>query len=136
MKMLNETRKIMHAPDLPLSSTCVRVPVTVSHSAAVHIEFENDVEPDSARAALEAFRGISVVDEPQRNQYPMPRSSEGRDEVLVGRIRRDLSHAHGIALWIACDNLRKGAALNALQILDETLRRDCLRSRGSRVQAG
>lgn len=136
LKMLNETRKIMHAPDLPLSSTCVRVPVTVSHSAAVHIEFEDDVEPASARAALEAFRGISVVDEPLRNQYPMPRSAEGKDEVFVGRIRRDLSHPHGIALFIACDNLRKGAALNALQILDETLKRDCLRPRASRAQVG
>lgn len=136
LKMLNETRKIMHAPDLPLSSTCVRVPVTVSHSAAAHIEFEHDVEPGAARAALAAFPGISVVDEPAHNQYPMPRTSEGRDEVLVGRIRRDMSHAHGIALWIACDNLRKGAALNALQIMDETLKRDCLRPAGARAHAG
>lgn len=127
MKMLNETRKIMHMPGLPLSATCVRVPVTVSHSESAQIEFQDEVSAADARKALEAFNGISVVDDPTRNVYPMPRQSEGRDDVLVGRIRKDIAHNHGIALWLACDNLRKGAALNALQIMDETVKRNCLR---------
>lgn len=127
MKMLNETRKILHLSDLPLSSTCVRVPVTVSHSESVQVEFGAEVSVDTARKALGEFGGISVLDDPARNLYPMPRQSEGKDQVFVGRIRKDLSHEHGIALWLACDNLRKGAALNALQIMDETVKRGCLR---------
>lgn len=129
LKMLNESRKILHAPELPLSSTCVRVPVAVSHSAAVHVELERDVDPGAARDALAAFGGIEVVDEPERGRYPMPLDAEGRDQVFVGRIRRDISHERGLALWVVCDNLRKGAALNALQIMDETLERGCLRQR-------
>lgn len=135
LKMLNESRKILHAPALALSSTCVRVPVAVSHSAAVHVELEQAVEPDAARAAFAAFDGIAVVDEPARNRYPMPLTAEGRDEVLVGRVRRDVAHEHGLAFWVVCDNLRKGAALNALQILDETLKRGCLRSRAGAAAA-
>ena len=91
------------------------------------MEFEDDVSAAAATKALAAFNGISVVDDPTHNVYPMPRQSEGRDDVLVGRIRKDISHEHGIALWLACDNLRKGAALNALQIMDETVKRGCLR---------
>ncbi|MEX0761929.1 MAG: aspartate-semialdehyde dehydrogenase [Dehalococcoidia bacterium] len=126
-KMINESRKIMHAPALPLSATCVRVPVNVSHSESAQIEFEQPVSADAAREALAAFPGVTVVDDPANNLYPMPSQAEGRDDVLVGRIRSDLSLANGLALWLACDNLRKGAALNALQIMDEVVRRDCLR---------
>jgi len=127
IKMLNESRKILHLPDLPLSATCVRVPVTVTHSESVQIEFSDEISAEAARSALEAAAGITVVDDPLQNQYPMPRQAEGRDDVLVGRIRKDLAHAKGIALWLACDNLRKGAALNALQIMDEAVKRGCVK---------
>ncbi|MEE8362771.1 MAG: aspartate-semialdehyde dehydrogenase [Dehalococcoidia bacterium] len=125
-KMINETRKIMHLPDLPVSATCVRVPVTVTHSEAAHVELERPMEPAEASALLAAFPGVSLVDDPQRSVYPMPLDASGRDEVFVGRVRRDLSHPNGLALWVACDNLRKGAALNALQIMDEAVRRNCV----------
>lgn len=126
-KMANETRKILHLPDLPVSATCVRVPVRVSHSEAVHVEFERPVSPEEARALLAAFPGIDVMDEPARSHYPMPEQAAGKDPVYVGRIRRDMSHPSGLALWLSCDNLRKGAALNALQILDEVVRRGALK---------
>ena len=128
-KMVNESRKILHAPHLPMSATCVRVPVQVSHSEAAHIEFNRPLSASEARAALETFPGLAVVDDPTRSVYPMPHHAEGQDDVFVGRIREDASHPRGIALWLACDNLRKGAALNALQILDEVVRRDCLGGR-------
>jgi aspartate-semialdehyde dehydrogenase len=126
-KMTNETRKILHLPDLPVSSTCVRVPVRVSHSEAVHVEFAGPVAPEQARTALRAFPGIEVVDDPARSDYPMPETAAGKDPVYVGRIRKDLSHPSGLVLWLSCDNLRKGAALNALQILDEVVRRNALK---------
>jgi aspartate-semialdehyde dehydrogenase len=126
-KMLNESRKILHDPRLPLSATCVRVPVTVSHSESVQIEFDRPVSPDEAREALSVFPGVRVVDDPANNVYPMPLQSTGHDEVFVGRIRKDVAHENGIALWLSCDNLRKGAALNALQIMDEVVRRGCLK---------
>jgi aspartate-semialdehyde dehydrogenase len=126
-KMTNETRKILHLPDLPVSSTCVRVPVRVAHSEAVHVEFARPVAPERARAALLAFPGIVVVDDPARSDYPMPETAAGKDPVYVGRIRKDLSHPSGLVLWLSCDNLRKGAALNALQILDEAVRRNALK---------
>jgi aspartate-semialdehyde dehydrogenase len=126
-KMLNESRKILHDADLPLASTCVRVPVTVSHSEAVTVEFKRAVSPEEARKALAAFPGVEVVDDPANRIYPMPVHAEGRDEVFVGRIRRDIAHKNGLVLWLSCDNLRKGAALNALQILDEALKRNSLK---------
>ena len=126
-KMLNESRKILHDAALPLASTCVRVPVTVSHSEAVTVEFESPVTPEAARAALAKFPGVKVVDDPANSVYPMPTQAEGRDEVFVGRIRKDIAHRNGLALWLSCDNLRKGAALNALQIMDEVVRRGCLK---------
>ena len=126
-KMLNESRKILHQAYLPLASTCVRVPVTVSHSEAVTVEFESPVSPVDARKALASYPGIEVVDDPANSVYPMPVHAEGRDEVFVGRVRSDIAHRNGLVLWLSCDNLRKGAALNALQILDETLRRNRLK---------
>jgi aspartate-semialdehyde dehydrogenase len=126
-KMVNETRKILHEPDLPVAPTCVRVPVPVSHSEAVNVELDSPLDPDEARELLAGYPGIAVVDDPKRSIYPMPHLSAGKDEVFVGRIRRDLSHPNGLVLWLSCDNLRKGAALNALQIMDEAVRRACLR---------
>jgi aspartate-semialdehyde dehydrogenase len=123
-KMVNETRKILHRPDLPLSATCVRVPVTVGHSEAVHVEFEAPVDPDAARGALAEYPGIALVDDPAGHRYPMPIDAEGQDDVAVGRIRTDSSHPRGLALWLASDNLRKGAALNAIQIAEEMVRRE------------
>lgn len=126
-KMLNESRKILHEPGLPLAATCVRVPVRVSHSESVSVEFQDAVSPEEARSALKNTPGVQVVDDPQNSVYPMPINSAGGDDVHVGRIRKDIAHETGLNLWLACDNLRKGAALNALQILDEVLERDCLK---------
>ncbi len=126
MKMLEETRKILHEPDLAVSATCVRVPVMVSHSEAVHVEFSEPVDASAVRDILEAAPGITVVDDPEASVYPMPINAAGEDEVFVGRIRQDISHPNGIAMWIVSDNLRKGAALNALQIAEEVLSRELL----------
>ncbi len=126
MKMVDETRKIMHRPDLPVSATCARVPVMVSHSEAVHVEFEQPMTPGEVSEILSDAPGVEVVDEPQSAIYPMPIGAEGRDPVYVGRIRQDVSHPNGIAMWIVSDNLRKGAALNAVQIAEEVLHRDLL----------
>jgi len=126
-KMINETRKILHDPDIAISPTCVRVPVPVTHSEAVQVEFERPMSPEEATRLLSEFPGITVVDEPQASVYPMPAQASGKNDVFVGRIRKDASHPNGLALWIACDNLRKGAALNALQIMDEAVRRDCVK---------
>ena len=125
-KMINETRKIMHRPDMAVSATCVRVPVYISHSAAVHVEFEDPISPDDARRLLSQMPGVRVVDDPDAGGYPMPLDAAGADDVLVGRIRKDASHPNGLAMWIVSDNLRKGAALNAFQIAEEVLKRDCL----------
>jgi aspartate-semialdehyde dehydrogenase len=132
-KMVNEARKILHEQRLPVSATCVRVPVQVSHSEAVQIEFQSLVTADEAREALRSFPGIRVLDDPAGRVYPMPQQAAGKDEVLVGRIRKDMSHPDGLALWLSCDNLRKGAALNALQIMDEVVRRKCLKPAALKV---
>jgi len=133
LKMVLETRKIMHAPDIRLSATCVRVPVYVSHSAAVHIEFERPFSPEEARELLAAMPGVTVLDDPDRSSYPMPWDVAGTDDVFVGRIRRDSSHPNGLAMWIVSDNLRKGAALNSIQIAEELVLRGCL---GPRRKSG
>ena len=125
-KMVDETRKILHEPDLALSATCVRVPVTVGHSEAVHIEFQDAVTVEQAREALSQAPGVRVLDDPAAGVYPMPIHAEGHDDVLVGRIRQDASHPRGVALWISCDNLRKGAALNSIQIAEELVSRGLL----------
>ena len=133
-KMVQESRKILHRPDLRVSATCVRVPVLVSHSAAVHIEFQEPVSPDEAREILSAAPGITVLDDPERGLYPMPWDVAGQDDVFVGRVRRDLSHPNGLVMWVVSDNLRKGAALNSVQIAEELVARQCLRPRqGSSV---
>ena len=124
MKMVNETRKILHDSEVMVSATCVRVPVAVSHSEAIHIEFDSAVSPDKAREVLGAQPGITIVDDPLSNVYPMPIDAADTDDVLVGRVRKDVSNPNGLALWVVCDNLRKGAALNAIQIAEEMMQRD------------
>ena len=132
MKMLYETQKILHDSNILVSATCVRVPVAVSHSEAIHIEFEDSISPNEVTKMLENERGIRVVDDPFSDVYPMPIDAAGSDEVLVGRIRKDISHPNGIAMWVVCDNLRKGAALNAIQIAEEMMKRDVVSERNWR----
>ena len=124
-KMINETRKILHHPYIGISATCVRVPVYTCHSEAVHIEFEHPMSPEEAIRLLDEMPGVTVL----RDSYPMPADLAGADDVYVGRIRRDPSIDNGLALWVVADNLRKGAALNALQIAEEVVKRDCLRAK-------
>ncbi len=121
--IVHETRKIMGEPELAISATCVRVPVMVGHSLAVHVEFERPFDPHRAREVLGEAPGVKVVDDPARAVYPTPLQAAGDDLCLVGRIRRDASCERGLALWIACDNLRKGAAVNLVQIAEELLAR-------------
>jgi aspartate-semialdehyde dehydrogenase len=122
VKLLHETRKIMDMPDLAVSMTCVRVPVRVGHSATMLVETERNLSPEQARAALERFDGVKVVDEPAKNVFPTAVDVEGTDDVLVGRIRKDLG-SERLWLWQVSDNLRKGAATNAVQIAEEMIRR-------------
>jgi aspartate-semialdehyde dehydrogenase len=124
MKMLYETQKILHDSNILVSATCVRVPVAVSHSEAIHIEFQDPITPNEVTELLENEPGIRIVDDPFSDVYPMPIDAAGGDDVLVGRIRKDISHPNGIAMWVVCDNLRKGAALNAIQIAEEMMKRD------------
>ena len=126
IKMQDETRKIMHLPGLPVSATCVRVPVPVSHSEAVHIEMANPMTPGEAREVLSTALGVTVQDDVARKHYPLARDAAGKDDVFVGRIRKDLALDNGLSLWTVGDNLRKGAALNAVQIAEEVVRRGAL----------
>jgi aspartate-semialdehyde dehydrogenase len=118
MKMLNETRKIFNAPQLRISATCVRVPVLRAHSEAINLEFAEPMPVSKAREVLAKAPGVRVVEDWQANYFPMPIDATGRDEVLVGRIRQDLSHPCGLELWLCGDQIRKGAALNAVQIAE------------------
>jgi aspartate-semialdehyde dehydrogenase len=123
-KMVEETRKIMHANDVAISATCVRVPVFTGHSEAVHVEFTRSMSPDEAERILAEAPGVKILDDPAISLYPQPWAAAGTDEVFVGRIRRDASHVNGLVMWIVADNLRKGAALNAVQIAEEMISRD------------
>ncbi len=125
-KMVQETRKIMHEPDLPVCATCVRVPVYTSHGEAVNVEFSQSMTPEEAREILSSSPGVTVQDNPKGNLYPLPVSAAGTDDVFVGRIRRDFSHPKGLAMWVVADNLRKGAALNAVQIAEAMVRQEML----------
>jgi aspartate-semialdehyde dehydrogenase len=125
-KVMNETRKIMHEPELAVSATCVRVPVYVGHSEAVHAEFARPITPEEVHTILRDAPGVTVQDEPSVNLYPMPWNVAGKDDTFVGRIRQDDSHPTGIAMWIVSDNLRKGAALNAIQIAEELIARNLI----------
>ena len=121
MKMINETRKILHRPNLKITATTVRVPVSNSHSESINVEFENDFDLSDLIRTLKDFPNIIVVNDPSNNKYPMPILSNGHDEVFVGRIRRDDSVKSGVNLWVVADNIRKGAASNAVQILEKLI---------------
>ena len=128
-KMIHESRKILHEPQMAVSATCVRVPVFVSHSVAAHLEFEQPVSPGEARELLINMPGVTVQDDPTHSVYPMPVDAAGRDDVFVGRIRQDASHENGLAMWIVTDNLVKGAALNALQIAEHAVEKGAVHGR-------
>lgn len=118
IKVVEETRKIMGIPDLPLSATAVRVPVLISHSEAVNVEFEEMIEPEEARRILREAPGVEVVDDPEKDLYPLAIEAADKDPCYVGRIRADLSCPRALNLWIVSDNVRKGGALNAVQIAE------------------
>jgi aspartate-semialdehyde dehydrogenase len=122
-KIVNETRKILEEPQMRVTATAVRVPVMRCHSEAVNIETERPLKPNEARALLSAMPGVIVFDDPVRKLYPMPLDAAGKDEVFVGRIREDRSITNGLNLWLVSDNLRKGAALNAVQIAEAVIAR-------------
>jgi aspartate-semialdehyde dehydrogenase len=128
LKIVEETRKIMHTTDMAISATCVRVPVFIGHSEAVNIEFTDPISPEEARQILARAPGVKVLDDPSVSLYPMPWLAAGSDDVYVGRIRSDSSHPRGLVMWVVSDNLRKGAALNAIQIAEEAARRDWVKT--------
>ncbi|MFC1952710.1 aspartate-semialdehyde dehydrogenase [Chloroflexota bacterium] len=123
-KMVEETRKIMHASEIAISATCTRVPVYTGHSEAIHVEFTESISPEEARHILSQSPGIKVLDDPVISLYPQAWSAAGTDDVFIGRIRQDSSNPRGLVMWIVADNLRKGAALNAVQIAEEMIKRD------------
>ena len=133
MKMLNETRKIFNAPQLRISATCVRVPVLRAHSEAINLEFAEPMPVAKAREVLAKAPGVRVVEDWQANYFPMPIDATGRDEVLVGRIRQDLSHPCGLELWLCGDQIRKGAALNAVQIAELLVAQNLLKPKTAAV---
>ena len=118
IKMIDETKKILHNDNIKVTATTVRVPVKYAHSVSINIEFEKEFELEGVYKALEEFPGIVVEDDGKNNVYPMPLNAEGKDEVFVGRIRRDFSIENGINIWSVSDNIRKGAATNAVQIAE------------------
>lgn len=122
MKMFHETKKIMHAADLDVSAMCVRIPVMRAHSEAIWVETESPVSVDEARKAFAAAEGVVVVDNPAEKEYPMPLFVAGKDPVYVGRIRKDLTNECGLTFWVVGDQIKKGAALNAVQIAQWLLR--------------
>lgn len=121
MKMINETRKILHRPDLKITATTVRVPVKNSHSESINVEFEKDFEMNELLETLKSFPNLILVDNPSTNTYPMAIDATGHDEVFVGRVRRDDSVDFGVNLWVVADNIRKGAASNAIQIMEKLM---------------
>ena len=121
MKMYNETRKIMHS-DVQVSATCVRVPALRSHSESIWVETERPVSPEEARKAFAEGEGLVLMDNPEKKEYPMPLFLAGKDPVYVGRIRKDLANENGLAFWIVGDQIKKGAALNAVQIAEYLLK--------------
>lgn len=118
IKMIKETRKILGKPDLAVSATCVRVPVFNSHSESINVQLEKDAKAEDVRKLLSGSPGIKVIDDPRNSSYPMPLEALGKDEVFIGRIRKDMSQKNTIDMWVVSDNIRKGAALNAVQIAE------------------
>ena len=135
MKMVNETRKIMRDDSLRVTSTTVRIPVVGGHSESVNVEFENDFELSEVRKILENTPGVIVTDDPANQEYPMPMTAHERDEVFVGRIRRDESQPNSLNLWVVSDNLRKGAATNAVQIAEYLVAKDWFKITGTQKTA-
>jgi aspartate-semialdehyde dehydrogenase len=137
-KVIHESRKILHLPELRVSCTCVRVPVFTAHSEAVHVETRDPVSVERARQLFAAVPGVVVVDDPARHRYPLATDAAGRDEIFVGRVRRDASlpDGRGIAFWVVSDNLRKGAATNAVQIAELMAREGWLEPRSRRTGNG
>lgn len=130
-KMVNETRKILHAPDLAITATCIRVPILRAHSESVNIEFAGERPSlEAIRNALAAFPGVTLVDDREANTFPMPLEASGRDDVLVGRIRNDVSHDKAVDLFVSGDQILKGAALNGYQIAELLIARDAVRVNG------
>jgi len=127
MKMVNETRKIMGDPSIRVTATCVRVPVFYGHSESVNIETEQKLTADDVRALLAKAPGVTVIDFPEKRAYPMPIEAAGEDDTFVGRIREDETIENGINMWVVSDNIRKGAALNTIQIAETLMERDLLR---------
>ncbi len=127
MKMVKETRKIFGAPDLRITATCVRVPVLRAHSEAINLEFSEVISPSRAREILSQAPGVRLVEDWQANYFPMPVEASGLDEVLVGRIRQDISHPSALELWLCGDQIRKGAALNAVQIAELLVAKDLIK---------
>jgi len=127
MKMVNETRKILGAPDLRITATCVRVPVLRAHSEAINLEFARPFSVAEAREILTQAAGVKLVENWQTNYFPMPIDASGQDDVLVGRIRQDISNPNGLELWLSGDQIRKGAALNAVQIAELLVEQDLIR---------
>ena len=124
MKMIDETKKIMSDNDMRITATTIRVPVYRSHAESVHVEFADEVSVEAARKALEAFPGVEVVDNPDEQIYPQPLETSGKNDVAVGRLRKDYSIEHGLNMWVCGDQIRKGAALNALQIAEYMIEHD------------
>ena len=120
-KMINETRKILHDPNLAVTATTVRVPVMNCHSESINIELENDFDIYDIKVLLQNSPGVIVIDDIEKQYYPLASKADGYDEVFVGRIRRDNSIKNGLNIWVVADNLRKGAATNAVQILEKLL---------------
>jgi aspartate-semialdehyde dehydrogenase len=130
-KLINETRKILGDPEIAISATCVRVPVVNGHSEAVNVQTRRELSPERARELLDAAPGVTVLDDPDAALYPLAIDANGKDDVFVGRIRRDAGHERALDLWIVADNLRKGAATNAVQIAELLDRRGLLGTRAS-----
>jgi aspartate-semialdehyde dehydrogenase len=126
LKMLHESRKMLHAPELMLSCTSVRVPIARAHSEALNLEFENDITPEEAREILNAAEGVTVVDDPLNGGYPMPLDATAKYDVLVGRIRQDISRndKKGLDIFVSGDQLLRGAALNAVEIAEHLIKRN------------
>lgn len=122
-KLVEETRKIMHAQNIAISATCVRVPLFIGHSEVINIEFANPISPADASEILTQAPGVRVIDDTAVSLYPQPWSVAGSDDVFIGRIRRDASHSNGLVMWVVADNIRRGAALNAVQIVEEMVKR-------------
>ena len=127
MKMVNETRKIFNAPDIRITATCVRVPVLRAHSEAINLEFARPFDVAEAKKLISAAPGVKLVEDWKRNYFPMPIDATEEDDVLVGRIRQDISHDCGLELWLCGDQIRKGAALNAIQIAELLIEQDLLK---------